>query len=139
MNKLHLPLFSLLLVTILAGAGCLGPDKASDNMEAGDTYKVPEVESKLDLDLPPGAEITVVLDNPQAYAVSFLTDLSVHDTQAYFAETLVEDGYTVKRQFGSLPTDGDTKTSALYQKGSEVMSIGISIRGERTEVNLQRQ
>ncbi|NQV12088.1 hypothetical protein HQ524_01875 [Candidatus Uhrbacteria bacterium] len=138
MNRFHLPLFSLLLVVILAGAGCLGPDTARDNLEVGDTYKVPEVESKLDLDLPSDAEITVVLENSAAYSVSFLTSLSVHDTKAFFAETLLEDGYTAKRQFGSLPTDGPTHTSALYQKGGEVLSIGISIRGNKTEVSMER-
>ncbi len=130
----------MLLIVILAGAGCLGgPDTARDNLEAGDTQKVPAVEAKLDLDLPADAEIVVVLDNPQMYAASFLTNLSIHDTQAYFAETLSEEGYSPKRAFGSVPTDTDTNTSALYQKGSEILSVNIFIRGGKTEVGLQLQ
>ena len=140
MKNLHIPLFSLLAVMVLAGVGCLGgPDTARDNLEAGDAQKTPAVEARLDFGLPGDAEIIVVLDNPQGYAASFLIDLSIHDTQAFFAETLDEEGYVAKRPFGSVPTDTDTSTSAVYQKGSEVLSVSIFIRGGRTEVGLQKQ
>lgn len=149
MKKALLVLLILILVVVAVlllqdsssdtGAPNTSNTTTSTTEETGEENRAAEAEALLGISLPDDAFVSLVLDNSQTAGAVGQTNLSLEETQSFFAAEMSQVGYSPARGWGVSPVDSTTSRSATFRGSGENWSINLRSEAGATSFDIQRQ